>query len=396
MTNYNRIFSIDIMRGLTLLLMLFANDLYINGHSVWPVHNPLNSSDFPFADWIFPMFLFISGLAVPFSFSKRISAGEDMRLISRHIFTRSLSLLIIGVLMINSARLDPELTGFGRNFWSLLMYIGIFLVWNDYRDKENRFFTVTTLRLTGIAILVFLVFKFKSGQPENDGSLVTSWWGFPGLIGWGYLVAAFLFLFFRDSLVKISVATIFFFILNILTLWLPVRLPYIINLVFGVILDGYIPFIVMSGLITGLIIRKIHETGFKKAALLLSGLGFFYIAAGFITRQLFDSSNIHLVPARALISCGISMVVFLFVYWIADFKKKISSGSFIRPAAENSLTCYLLSYFIYCLILSSGLPVLIYKHASSPLIAAAGSSLFAILMILLTALLVRMGIRLRL
>ena len=174
MTNYNRIASIDIMRALTLILMLFVNDLYMKVAPAWLGHMEANFDGMGLADWVFPGFLFIVGMAIPFSLSKRISAGNSPRKISRHIITRTISLLIIGVLMLNTGRVDPELTGISKNLWALLMYLGVFLVWNDYYDKDNRFFTVSGLRLTGVAILIFLVMKFKSGQLENNGSLITS------------------------------------------------------------------------------------------------------------------------------------------------------------------------------------------------------------------------------
>ena len=77
-----------------------------------------------------------------------------------------------------------------ENLWSILMLIGVFLIWNKYPENDKNFFTIAGLKLAGMALLVFLVFKFKSGKVVNNGSLITSWWGILGLIGWGYLVAA--------------------------------------------------------------------------------------------------------------------------------------------------------------------------------------------------------------
>ncbi len=396
MTNYNRLSSIDISRGVALLLMLFVNDLNIRSFPFLPELNPAVSAGPGIADWVFPLFLFIAGLVIPFSFSKRISAGEDTTTMTKHIIKRSVSLLIIGVLMLNSRRLDPELTGLGRNIWSLLMFLGIFLVWNDYRSKENRFFTVTTLRLAGMALLVFLVFKFKSGQPENDGSLVTGWWGFTGLIGWGYLVSAYTYITCRDSLIKTSVVTAVFLILNLIAGLGVMKVSGILSMVFGVIINGYVPFIMLSGLITGLVIRNISEAGSGKTFIFLSGLGISYLAVGFIIRYQSIISDINLAAARALISCGISILSFILIYWIADIRKYISRASFLRPAAEHSLTAYLASYLIYYLILISGVPVLIYKQSPEPFVVAAGSLAWSILIILLTAFLVRLNIRLKL
>jgi predicted acyltransferase len=140
------------MRGLTLVLMLFVNDLNTNVAPAWLGHRPDEFDGMGLADWIFPGFLFIVGMAIPFSFSKRFSSGQSLYDINRHILTRSLSLIIIGVLMLNSGRVNSELTGISKNLWAILMYLGVFLFWNDYPDKENKFFTVTGLKFTGLAI----------------------------------------------------------------------------------------------------------------------------------------------------------------------------------------------------------------------------------------------------
>ena len=200
MPNYNRIYSIDIMRGLTLLLMLFVNDLNMQVAPSWLGHMEADFDGMGLADWGLPGFLFIVGMAMPFAFSKRFSDGQSLFDISKHILTRSLSLIIIGVLMLNTGRVDPELTGMGRNLWALLMYVAVFLFWNDYRDKENRIYTIAGFKLAALGILIYLVFKFRSGQPENNGSLITGWGGILGLIGWGYLFSGFFFCLFRGSI----------------------------------------------------------------------------------------------------------------------------------------------------------------------------------------------------
>src|SRR4030043_838755 len=151
----NRISSIDIMRGFTLVLMLFVNDLNMKVAPAWLGHMKADFDGMGLADWVFPGFLFIVGMAIPFAFSRRFSRGEPVPDISRHIITRSLSLIIIGVLMLNTGRVNPELTGIGKDLWALLMYVAVFLFWNDYRDRENRVYTVTGFKM--IARATFIV-----------------------------------------------------------------------------------------------------------------------------------------------------------------------------------------------------------------------------------------------
>src|SRR5512133_1041680 len=140
MDSSNRILSIVIMRGITLILMLFVNDLYMPGVPSWLGHMKADFDGMGLADWVFPGFLFMVGMAIPFSIGKRLSSGEDNYAVSRHIAIRTVSLLIIGVLMLNTGRVEPVLTGMNRGLWALLMYVGVFLIWNDYKDKDGKNF----------------------------------------------------------------------------------------------------------------------------------------------------------------------------------------------------------------------------------------------------------------
>lgn len=392
----NRIFSIDIMRGFTLLLMLFVNDLNMKIAPAWLGHRPADFDGMGLADWVFPGFLFLVGMAIPFSISKRLSAGQDNFEISKHILLRTISLLIIGVLMLNTERVNDELTGLSRNLWALLMYLGVFLIWNDYQDRDKKFFLITGMRLAGMALLCFLVIKFRSGMPENGGSLVTEWWGILGLIGWGYLVSAFTYLLCRESIIKTSAVAIIFLVLNMLAGWHVIKVPELVSTILGVIIDGNVPFIVLSGLLAGLIIKKLPVSEFKKIIPLFIALGFFYLAGGFILRHWFIISKIIGTPSWALICCGISLLVFILIYWIADIRKWTGWAGFLKPAGEHSLTTYLAPDILYYLIWISGVPVLIYKQSHNPFVVVAGSLVWALLMVLLTALLVRLKIRLKL
>lgn len=394
MPESNRIFSIDIMRGLTLILMLFVNDLYMPGVPEWLGHMEADFDGMGLADWVFPGFLFMVGMAIPFSISKRISIGQDNFAISRHISVRSISLIIIGVLMLNTGRVNPELTGMSKNLWALLMYIGVFLTWNDYRDNGDNFFTITGLKLIGMAILAFLVFRFKSGEPQNDGSLITGWWGILGLIGWGYLVAAFVYLAVRDNIFNTVVAFLFFLALNIMDKLGLMSSIDGIRPVFGIIVEGNVPMIILSGMITSLILR--NNTNYSKSLLIIISLGFASIIAGFVLRNWIIISKIQATPSWGLICNGISMILFAILFYTIDIYKKKSWTAIIRPAGENSLTTYIAPDIIYYLIWMSGVPVLFYKQSSEPLIIIAGSIAWSFLMVGLTAILVRFGIKLKL
>ena len=71
MTNPVRISSIDIMRGLTLHAdALRQRPEHAGGAPAWLGHTEADFDGMGLADWVFPGFLFIVGMAIPFALSK--------------------------------------------------------------------------------------------------------------------------------------------------------------------------------------------------------------------------------------------------------------------------------------------------------------------------------------
>ena len=263
MTNQNRIISIDIMRGFTLVLMLFVNDLYMPGVPAWLGHAKANFDGMGLADWVFPGFMFMVGMSIPYSIGNRIARGETALSIWKHILTRTISLLIIGVLMSNSRNVNADFTGMSKSLWSFIMYSGVFLVWNKYKVGKN-FYLINGFRLLGALMILVMVYIFRSG--ETAGFSFNSW-GILGTIGWGYLIASIVYMVARDNLLKTLVALLLFLGLNILS---KLHLLDFLNPVkpaFGVIINGNAPFIVMSGLFVTLILKKLSIDNVRKTFL---------------------------------------------------------------------------------------------------------------------------------
>ena len=253
----NRVLSIDIMRGLTLFLMLFVNDLYVPGVPSWLVHTKADFDGMGLADWVFPGFLFMVGMAVPFALQNRLKMGDTYPRILAHIIVRTVSLLLIGVFMLNSSRLNSDLSGMNKNLWAILMYVSVFLVWNNYKNLKGG--TLLLFKGAGILGLIILAAVFKSGTPENVEWMQTGWWGILGLIGWGYFVAAVVYLICRDSLLKTGVFWLLFAALNVLSQLNLLDFLNPVKSIFGVILAGNVPSIVMTGLVFSIVLRNLGK-----------------------------------------------------------------------------------------------------------------------------------------
>lgn len=394
MANGNRILSIDIMRGLTIVLMLFVNDLYMPGVPAWLGHTKADFDGMGLADWVFPGFLFMVGMSVPYSIGRRLAKGENKTAVLKHILIRTISLLIIGVLMANSRNVNGEFTGISKSLWSMIMYTGVFLIWNDYRKTDKNFYLINGLRLAGVLMIIPMVYIFRSG--ETAGFRFNSW-GILGTIGWGYLVATLVHMGARDNLVKTFIAMIFFLVMNVLSKLSLLDFLNPVKPVLSIIINGNAPFIVLAGLFTTLILKKYSEDDVRKTVLIIASLGILSIIAGFIFRNWFIISKIRSTPSWGLICNGISMMLFALLFWVIDVKKNIKWGLFLRPAGANPLTVYLVPDMFYYIIWQFSLPLLFYKDSNAPLAVIAGSVVWALIMgAVLPVLLERINFRLKL
>ena len=70
----SRVASIDIFRGLTILVMIFVNDLAgVKDLPWWTYHLPGDVNGMTYVDMVFPFFLFIVGISLPLAVRHRLS-----------------------------------------------------------------------------------------------------------------------------------------------------------------------------------------------------------------------------------------------------------------------------------------------------------------------------------
>src|ERR1700741_375591 len=85
-----RVASIDIFRGLTMLVMIFVNDLAeVHGLPWWTYHAHRNQDLMTYVDMVFPFFLFIVGMSMPLSVEQRLKRNPSLPMLLLHVFVRS-------------------------------------------------------------------------------------------------------------------------------------------------------------------------------------------------------------------------------------------------------------------------------------------------------------------
>ena len=93
-----RLISLDVFRGITIAGMILVNNAGDWSH-VYPALAHAQWDGWTPTDLVFPFFLFIIGVAMPFSFSKRTARGESKGKLLRHVVIRSLILFALGMLL---------------------------------------------------------------------------------------------------------------------------------------------------------------------------------------------------------------------------------------------------------------------------------------------------------
>ena len=164
-----RIQSIDIVRGMTILIMIFVNDIHgIKELPWWTYHIPPGEQGITYVDVVYPAFLMMMGMSIPLAFRKRIALGESTGKILIHIIIRGLCLVGMGILVMNGREIDAEASGVSRAAWNSLMLVGVILFFINYPKAEgNKKTLFLILKWGGLAMVLVLMFFFRRKEEEQ-------------------------------------------------------------------------------------------------------------------------------------------------------------------------------------------------------------------------------------
>lgn len=400
MKSGDRILAIDAFRALTMLLMIWVNDFWrLNDIPLWLEHMPADVDALGFSDIIFPAFLFIVGLSIPFAQQARIQKGDSQTQLVRHILVRSFSLIFMGVLMVNLENYGETNALLPRSIWQVLMIFGFFLVWNQYPKSWRNAGIDRYFKASGIVVLIALAVCFRSNSDSGYNWIEPYWWGILGLIGWCYLIAASIQVFSKSKPFWIAAAWLACSAITVIDqsgllnwLW-PVR-NYVL-----IVSSGALPTLTLAGCLvsTVYLIRPTstnRKAGQNKFVLLLAIGGILTLVLGLLLRPYWGISKINATPAWVHICTGISLLSYATLYWIVDTNNRTKWVNWIAPAGTATLTCYLAPYLAYPLLQWTGLDLP--KFLATGWVGLGQSMLFAFAIVWATGGLNRLGIKLRL
>jgi predicted acyltransferase len=101
-----RLLSLDAFRGFTIAAMLLVNNPGDWGHLYGPLEHA-KWNGWTFTDWIFPFFVFISGISMTMSLGRRAAAGGDRPALLRQTARRGLVIIAIGLALNFIPAFDP-------------------------------------------------------------------------------------------------------------------------------------------------------------------------------------------------------------------------------------------------------------------------------------------------
>ncbi len=103
----NRLISLDAFRGLTILGMLLVNNVALDNRTPKQMLHADWSGAVHLADLVFPWFLLIVGVAIPYAAASRHEHGESYWRFVPKVFGRAITLVLLGCLIDSSASHRP-------------------------------------------------------------------------------------------------------------------------------------------------------------------------------------------------------------------------------------------------------------------------------------------------
>ena len=297
-----RILSVDIFRGATILLMVL-----VNTPGTWSnVYGPFLHADwhgYTPTDLVFPFFLFIVGTSIAFSYKGRKVNAE----VYKKIGVRTLKLIALGV------------------------FLGAFIIHFPF------FKNFQDIRFPGVLQRIGVVFFFAAILFIN-----LDWKKLIGvtailLIGYWLLM----------TFVPVEgIASTLDRAPNNLANWLDVQVFGSHNYKADYDPEGLLSTIpsiasALLGVFTGLILTSKQE---KKATILM-GLGGSLLIIGHIWDIVFPINKALWTSSFVLVTAGWANLVLALIYYLTDVKK-IEFGSVFRYAGANAIVIYFLSSFI--------------------------------------------------
>lgn len=404
-----RIQSIDIFRGITLAVMIFVNDLdETRNLPWWTFHAPRDVDVMTYVDMVFPIFLFLVGMSLPIAINARLRKNPSLPALWGHVFLRSFSLVVLGLIQTNAAKADPSRMIISPILWELLGFLGCSFFLSVYPGKGESPVWHKVLHIVGVVMVIAMYAIFR--RTGQDGQVHWIAFGYPdilGVIGYAYFAACLLYIPFRRwlvapffwfaALVTLNAVTTDRFIaiianhsttaahwFSVLFLFPPDEWPWD---------NGASASLVMAGVVTTVIFMQAKRfQTFRQKLVPAMAFAVAVLVAGYLLAPL-GISKVRATPTWCLYTVDFGVIAFALLYWLCDIQKKTSWAFAFRPAGSNSLLTFLLPTYWGMILSLLGIR-LFFDHVRYGWHGVVKSILFTCLMLAIVAMLTRRRVRL--
>jgi len=170
-----RLFSLDALRGFDMFWIMGAEEIFhalfkATGSPFWgTIANELTHPDwngFHFYDLIFPLFLFIAGVATPYSVGRELEKGKTKQQVLWRVIRRGLILVLLGIIANNGLQIRPlSEVRFGSVLGRIgLAYMFANIIYIYFKEKLQIFFFFFFI----IGYWLLLKFTSAPGFPSGD------------------------------------------------------------------------------------------------------------------------------------------------------------------------------------------------------------------------------------
>ncbi|MBZ5859531.1 acyltransferase family protein [Flavihumibacter profundi] len=315
-TTAPRLYSLDALRGFDMFWIMGAEEIVhstakISGSPFWTgfaeqlTHPAWNG--FHFYDAIFPLFLFIAGVATPYSVGRELEKGKAKTEIAFRVLKRALLLILFGLIVNNGLEIKPisEI-----RFGSVLGRIGTAYLFANliYLNAGKKWQVVW---FWAFLVFYWLMLKFNSAP------------GFPA----GDLTMEGNFASYVDRLLMPG------------RLYLDIHDPEGLFSTIPAISTG------LLGIITGTYIKNDPSKGTTKV-MKMAGVGIIFLLMAYLWNFSFPINKNLWTSSFVLHVGGISLLLLAVFYYIIDVLGYQKWAFFFRVIGMNSILIYMSGHFI--------------------------------------------------
>lgn len=344
-----RVYAVDVLRGLTILLMVFVNEVAgVRNIPAAIQHVKRGVDGMTVVDWVFAGFLFVVGMSVPLALNQRILKGDTFWQLQKHIALRVIALLVLGVLMVNAeSHYQGQPLFIPLALWTLLIYPFAILLWNVYRTNDQQ--RVWMLKGLGLVGLITLALIYRTGGNEPGGFIEPRWWGILGLIGWAYLGGSIIYQLVRGNKYGLLAGLLFCTFLYVFNKsyvtdgsawsWISIFASHATHT--GLVLSGM--------LLTVLFFDQRENHSLQRRILEVLVFTLLLFIGGYLLRPYYTLAKLGATPTWGMYSAAFAIIAFLIIYWIVDVKGYQGWTRFFAPAASNPLLTYIIPFVFWAL-----------------------------------------------